>query len=95
MRKKLGKEFAFLLGELIGKKMKVLKASSKGLQGLEGTILDESRNVILLETVRGRKSVPKVSCTFAFLPENVEVAGTMLLMKPEDRTKRLAKEFTG
>jgi ribonuclease P protein subunit POP4 len=93
MRKKLGRDYSFLLEELIGLEVIVQKASSKALQGLEGRILDESKNTFLLETSRGRKRIPKATCTFLFIPQNKEVDGKLLVARPEDRTKKLSKEL--
>ncbi|HLC47731.1 MAG TPA: ribonuclease P protein subunit [Candidatus Norongarragalinales archaeon] len=93
MRKKLGKEYAFLLDELIGEELRVQISSGRGLTGLEGRIIDESRNSFLLATSSGRKRIPKASCTFRFPRWGRAVDGGLLVGRPEDRTKRLAKEL--
>ena len=81
----------FALGELIGKRARVQESSCKGMQGIEGTILDETANTFVFETPRGRKTVPKKGSAFFFPGEGGAVDGNLLLCRPEDRTKKLAK----
>lgn len=80
----------FALGELIGKRVRVQESSCKGMQGIGGTVLDETANTFVLETPRGRKTVPKRGSAFLFPGEGI-VDGSALLCRPEDRTKKLAK----
>ena len=82
-------EKEFLLGELIGKRVRVAFASEKSLLGLEGLIADETLNTFVLHTGKGTKRVPKTSCTFAFPDAGLLVEGRLLMHRPEDRTKRL------
>jgi len=85
----------FLSGELIGEKARVEKSSGKGFQGLEGKIADETRNTFVLETRKGRKTVPKKECVFFFPDAGVSADGGLLVSRPEDRTKKLAKMISG
>ena len=85
------KEKEFLLSELIGEEVRIARASSKGLQGFEGRIVDETRNTFLIEGAKGRKVVPKEGNWFAF--GKVTVQGKLLVCRPEDRTKVLAKKL--
>ncbi|MCX6767486.1 MAG: ribonuclease P protein subunit [Candidatus Micrarchaeota archaeon] len=77
------------LGEFIGKKVRVAASSCKGVQGIEGTVLDETANTFVLETRRGRKRILKKGSVFLF--EGEEVPGSLLIHRPEDRTKKLAR----
>lgn len=79
----------FLLTELIGKRVKVAKSSCKGLEGIEGTVIDETQNTLIVKTKKGRKTVPKASSTFEFNETNTHVKGTMLLHKPQERIKKI------
>ena len=85
------KEKEFLLSELIGEKVRIAKSSSKELQGLEGRIVDETRNTFLIETRKGRKRIPKAGNWFAFRLASVD--GSLLVCRPEDRTKSLARKL--
>ena len=82
-------EKEFLLGELIGRRVRIAFASEKSLLGLEGSIQDESLNTFVLHTGKGIKRVPKTSCTFAFPDAGVTVEGRLLAHRPADRTKKL------
>ncbi|MEM4255310.1 MAG: ribonuclease P protein subunit [Candidatus Norongarragalinales archaeon] len=81
----------FLAGELIGEKARVEWSSDKGFQGLEGKITDETKNTFVLETGKGRKTVPKNGCVFFFLGAGVKADGELLVSRPEDRTKKIAR----
>ncbi len=82
-------EKEFLLGELIGKRVKIAFSAEPSLMGLEGSIEDESLNTFVLHTGKGTKRVSKTSCTFAFPDAGVTVDGKLLLHRPQDRTKKL------
>ena len=83
---------AFLLGELIGEDVEVVW-SSKGPQALAGKIVDETQNTFVLSTITGEKTVPKKGSVFYFPRTNCKVDGSVLAVKPEERTKRLAKKL--
>ncbi|MFH0836279.1 MAG: ribonuclease P protein subunit [Candidatus Micrarchaeota archaeon] len=79
----------FFLGELIGEKTRVASSSCKDSQGIEGTVQDESLNSFLVETEDGVKRIPKKGSVFAF--GGFEIPGDVLIIRPEDRTKKLTK----
>lgn len=77
--------------ELIGLNAKIIASSCRSLIGLEGRIIDESKQMIVLETERGIKKVPKeTSVFFLILPngKGVKLEGRKILGRPEDRIKR-------
>lgn len=77
--------------ELFGLYVSVEKSTSNSVLGLSGKIIDESRNMLMIETTNGVKKLPKSSSTFKFaLPsgENVTVDGRLLVSRPEDRIKK-------
>jgi len=75
--------------ELIGLEVRVLKSSSSPA-GLRGRVVDETKNLLVIETPKGEKKVPKEHSIFEFeIPEgSVTVDGARLLFRPEDRIKR-------
>src|SRR3989338_6072718 len=83
----------FIAGELIGEKAKVEKASSKDFQGIEGSILDETKNTFVFQTAKGRKIIPKSQCAFRF-ENGVVVEGKILVSRPEDRTRKIVRVFS-
>ena len=75
--------------ELIGLDIRVLRSSSIPA-GLRGRVIDETKNLLIIETAKGEKKVPKNHSIFEFeIPEgHVTVNGERLLFRPEDRIKR-------
>ena len=75
--------------ELIGLKTKIVKGTEKSRTGLSGMIVDETKNLIIMETESGIKRIPKAESVFqiALGNEKVEVEGKSILARPEDRIK--------
>lgn len=75
--------------ELIGLNATVSESPDKNKQGLKGRIIDETKNLLVLETINGLKQLPKKECVFEFEIENekVLVQGKSILEKPENRIK--------
>jgi len=48
-----------IAGMLIGKRVKVKNALNKSLIGISGTIVDETKNMLLLQTKKGKKKLIK------------------------------------
>jgi ribonuclease P protein subunit POP4 len=76
--------------EWIGLKVKIAKSTDPSLQDLEGTVRDETMNTFTIETNGKLRQVQKQRTTFrAELPsEKVEVDGSLLRFRPEDRVKK-------
>ncbi len=78
--------------ELIGLSVCVLQGCNPSMQGLAGTVVDESRNMLVIETATGaEKKLPKAGNHFCFLiPDGprVRVKGERLIARPEDRIKK-------
>jgi ribonuclease P protein subunit POP4 len=74
--------------ELIGLDVLVSGASNPGQNGLSGRIIDETRNLLVIETPKGIKRVAKLHSVFRVsLPgrELVEIDGSVLVLAPEKR----------
>jgi len=87
--------------ELIGLRVKIEKCTDKSLEKLAGKVIDESYNMLVVEgKKRGpgtsvkkpkEKSIPKLNSIFIFTLPNgvkVEVDGSLLVGRPEDRIKK-------
>ena len=76
--------------EWIGLKVKITKTTDPTLQGLGGIVRDETMNTLTIETNGKLRQVQKQKTTLrAELPtENVEVDGSRLRFRPEDRVKK-------
>ena len=76
--------------EWIGLKVKVSKSTDPTLQGLEGIVRDETMNTFTIEVNGKLRQVKKQKTTFRaeLSTENVEVNGSLLRFRPEDRVKK-------
>ena len=77
--------------ELIGLECEIKESSNTSQVGLKGKVVDETRNLLTIETKDGEKKVEKKNIKIMFkLPteEKVVVDGELLIGRPEIRTKR-------
>lgn len=82
--------------ELIGLDVQILKSKNKSMEGLNGVVVDESRQTLTIKTSKGEKKIPKDICVFVFkLPDGkkVKVDGELLVSRPEDRVKKKFKKW--
>ncbi len=79
--------------ELIGLIIEITESKNKSLIGLKGKIIDETKNILTLETKEGIKKIIKSQVKFKtkFMNKKIEVDGRLLINKPEDRLKRIRK----
>jgi ribonuclease P protein subunit POP4 len=74
--------------ELIGLDILVSGAANPGQRGITGHVIDETRNLLVIETPKGVRRIPKVHSTIRVrLPssETVEIDGSVLVLAPEKR----------
>lgn len=76
--------------ELIGLKTKIIEAKNRSEIGLEGKIIDETKNMIVIETKKGEKKILKKYAKFRIWleTETVDVSGDVLVGRPEERLKK-------
>lgn len=84
----------FLRDEFIGLKVKVIKSTNKYEIGIKGKIIDETYNLLIIETKKGIKKIVKKNCTFVFWWNNfkLKVDGKLIVGRPEDRIKKKFKK---
>jgi ribonuclease P protein subunit POP4 len=85
-----------VMHELIGLEVRIVSCTNKQLEGLSGTVIDETRNMLMIETPKGEKSLAKEDCTFSFhlsSGEWVKVQGSLLVGRPEDRIKKRLRKW--
>ncbi len=81
------------LHEFIGLKVRIVNSSSRKWIGLCGKVIDETKNLLVIECINRKKilKIPKTACTFIFELENneeVELKGSSIVFRPEERTKK-------
>ena len=77
--------------ELIGLDVLVAGAANPFHKGVSGHIIDETRNLVAIQTQAGIKKIPKYGSTLRLcLPDNtlVEIHGSALILAPEKRLRR-------
>jgi ribonuclease P protein subunit POP4 len=77
--------------ELIGLDVLVAGAANPFQRDVSGRIIDETRNLVAIQTKAGIKKIPKSGSTFRLsLPDNtlVEINGSALILAPEKRLRR-------
>lgn len=75
--------------ELIGLPVTVSESSDAGKEGINGRVVDETRQTIMIQTDTGETRVPKDETVFHFTLETgevVEIDGNLLVSRPEERT---------
>ncbi len=74
--------------ELIGLDVLVSGAKNPLHKGLSGCIIDETKNLLIIETQKGLKRIPKMHSRFQLhLPGSglVEIDGSVMVLAPEKR----------
>ena len=74
--------------ELIGLDILVSGAANPTLSNLSGHIIDETRNMLTIETLHGIKRIPKMHSWFQLRlasGELVEIDGSVMVLAPEKR----------
>ncbi|MGC9099297.1 MAG: ribonuclease P protein component 1 [Candidatus Micrarchaeia archaeon] len=84
-----------VLNELIGLKAKVQRCADKKQEGIEGVVIDETKNTLVLDTSKGIKRVIKKSATFKFYVGNKSftVKGEEINFRPHERTEKALKYY--
>ena len=85
-----------VMHELIGLDAKVEESGNRSLAGMHGEVVNETRNMLTLQTSKGERNVPKEGSVFTFkLPKDgaVRVEGGAIAKSPEKRLKARIKKW--
>lgn len=77
--------------ELIGLEAQVVSSSDPTILGVYGKIIDETRDMLVIEHTSGAKIVPKSGSSFEIKLQDgqkVAIDGDKLVGRPEDRVRR-------
>ncbi|MCW1309531.1 MAG: ribonuclease P protein component 1 [Candidatus Nanoarchaeia archaeon] len=76
--------------ELIGLKVKVKKSINNSYEKIVGKVVDETKNMLVIEQMGREKMVPKKDTIFEFEIEGrkIRIDGNLLIGRPEHRLKR-------
>jgi ribonuclease P protein subunit POP4 len=82
--------------ELIGLPVEIVESSNKFQVGIKGKVVDETKNLLIIETRNGLKKIQKKGAKFIFkIPseKKVKVEGKRIVVRPEDRIKLKVKKW--
>ncbi len=75
--------------ELIGLQVEVVKSTDPGQLHVSGRVVDETRNLLVIEAGGREKRIPKQGARFRFqIQGGIEVEGDEIRFRPEDRIKK-------
>jgi len=76
--------------ELNGLNARITKNKDKKKEKLTGKVINETKNLLILETKKGEKKIPKKESEIEFKikGKKIQIKGKEILFKPEDRIKR-------
>ena len=80
--------------ELIGMNVRVMKSSNPTHVGIVGSIIDETMNTVVIDSVSGKKRLPKDILVLGFALSDgtlIEIDGKQLDGRPADR---IGKKYT-
>jgi len=83
--------------EIIGLNVQIQDSSNKYNIGIDGRVVDETQNTVVIETDKGEKRIQKKGTKFVFqihynsIPKKVQVEGNLLHSQPENRIKNIMK----
>lgn len=73
-------------GELIGKTILVAEAENETNKGIEGEVIDETRNMLVIQTKNKTKKLIKKQITIKF--NNITIEGEEIIGRIEERIKK-------
>jgi ribonuclease P protein subunit POP4 len=73
--------------ELIGLRTEIVESTNAQIIGLNGTIIDETKSMITINTVNGAKMIAKSNNSWKFSVDNNEIIlnGSRIVKRPFDR----------
>ncbi len=94
LKKKYAFDDKFRIREFIGLDLEVIESTNKSHVGLNGKVIDETSNMIIISSNDKITKIPKETCIFKFKSKKTEViiAGSSIVGKPEDRIKKFLKK---
>lgn len=77
----------FLKQEFIGLPVKIIECTDKSLEGIEGIIIDETKNMLIIEADGKIKKVAKDIAKFEINGRIIN--GKKIKYRPEDRIRKI------
>jgi RNase P/RNase MRP subunit p29 len=74
-------------GEFIGLPIEIIDHADPSVKGVTGTIIDETKNILIINSLKGMKRVTKDHAIFCI--GGVTVNGADIAYRPEDRIRKI------
>ena len=78
------------LTDVVGTEVRVIKHSDPTMVGLEGKVVDERKNILVLETAKGRKLLPKTKGILLIDGQMADLE--KMRFRPEDKMKKIRRK---
>ena len=75
--------------DLIGKNVTISESKNKEIVGINGKIIMETKNMIIINTKNGRRNIPKNICQLSNNGEVIQTDSTKLNKRPHERLEML------
>ena len=75
--------------DLIGQDVTVTDSENKEIVGINGKVIMETKNMIILDTKNGKKNTPKDICQLSNNKGIIQTDSTKLSKKPHERLEML------
>ena len=75
--------------DLIGKNVTISESKNKEIVGINGKIIMETKNMIIINTKNGRRNIPKNICQLSNNGEVIQTDSTKLNKRPYERLEIL------
>ena len=84
-----------VLCELIGMKVKVVKHKDKKQKGINGKVIDETKNTLVINSSNGIRRIIKANAVFRFYvgKKSFLVDGNEINFRPEERIEKAMKYY--
>ena len=82
-----------LYSTFIGLAVEIANSSQRNLVGLKGRVVDETKNLIIIEKEGGKEAkLQKVACVFRFTLDDgktIDIEGKSIAFRPHERPKKV------
>ena len=76
--------------DLIGQEVTISDSKNNEIIGINGKIIMETKNMIIINTKNGKRSIPKNICQLSNNGEVIQTDSTKLNKRPHERLEMLA-----
>ena len=75
--------------DLIGQNVTISESKNKEIVGINGKIIMETKNMVVMNTKNGKRSIPKNICQLSNNGEVIQTDSTKLNKRPHERLEML------